>query len=157
MIPLAILLAFTLFGCSEVHRSLAKRGSEQGSEQEETAAATQSLDPKQLKAKLVSILATKGVNTKSDTGATLLHYAAYNNSITTIDFLLNQPGIAINPVTSKNKSTPLHAAALGCYPTAASKLLAHADTDDSLLNSDGQTAYQLASSLGCTNPAAFKR
>ena len=107
--------------------------------------------------KLAAILAVKGVNTTSEIGATMLHYAAFRDETETLELLISQSSIDLNPITNEKKNSPLHVAALACADKGAAILLAQTETNDKLENSDGQTAYQVAISKGCDNPDAFKR
>ena len=109
-----------------------------------------------VKSKIARILTDKGVNTKSEIGTTMLHYAASHNRIETLNFLVSQDKIDLNSVTD-TKYTPLHTAAMRCSGQAAAILLDQTDTDPDLTDVKGATAYEIAESNKCGNSDAFKR
>ena len=155
-ITLAVCMSsLSILACSKVHITTQTTGDQQVSQDQASGDAKIELT---IRERLAKILAAKGVNTKAEeTGATVLHYAAMNNQIETLKLLISQKDIDLNPVTVKNKQSPLHAAALGCAGSAASTLLSHADTDATLQNAKGQTAHQLAVEKECGSPEAYRR
>ena len=87
---------------------------------------------------------TKGtdINIKDSSGYTATHYAARNNHIDSVKYLLSE-GACVNCTTKCGKDTPLHRAAFVGNLEIVRLLLQH-NADYKLQNTDGQTSLHKA-------------
>ncbi|OQR81724.1 palmitoyltransferase ZDHHC17-like [Thraustotheca clavata] len=94
------------------------------------------------------------VNMRDESDATLLHWAALNNRLRLMMYLLDLPGIDVNLVGGDLKSTPIYWAAHRNNVYAVALLLEH-KADPNICDINGYNAYFVAVQSGFTILAAY--
>lgn len=100
-----------------------------------------------LKGKSPTVVAATINSTRDPVGNTLLHIGAAAGSYDALDFLLDQEGVEVDPLTKINRDTPLHLAAKISDPAVAKavvELLVECGADPLLRNADNKRPIQLA-------------
>ncbi|OQR99967.1 hypothetical protein ACHHYP_03755 [Achlya hypogyna] len=103
---------------------------------------------------IFSEMGTVDINMRDDSGATLLHWAALNNRILMLMYLLEQPGIEVNALGGELQSTPVYWAAHRNHVYAVALLLEHG-ADPNVPDVNGINTLFVAVQSGLTILSAY--